>query len=116
MTERVTLAPDIDPRLLRLPPPVHWGFGLEPGIDTEVVQQAIGLEPQKVVGIELPCRRKGTGKQTDRGQLEGPERWAGCRPDILPRGAERHWAKHWHCHKSLQHITPAGSRLGVARV
>ena len=45
VTERMAVAANLDPRLLRFPTAVHRRLRREPRVRAEVVQQAIGFEP-----------------------------------------------------------------------
>ena len=51
--ERVAVATDVDPRLLRLPAAVDRRLRLEPRVHAEVVEHPVGLQREEIVEVAL---------------------------------------------------------------
>lgn len=71
MAERVTVAADLHPGLLRLPAAVDGRLGRKAGVRPKVVQHAVGLELQQIAFVALLGRQEGAGQQAHVGERKG---------------------------------------------
>ena len=88
--ERMSMAADLDPRLLRLPTAIHRRLGRKTRVDAKVVQQPVGLERQQIFRVQGCACANGPGSrrtadEIERGRTRGPRRSPGAIEDGVAR-------------------------------
>src|SRR6267142_3877027 len=133
MPKRVPVAADIDPWLYRFPTTVDGGLWRQPGVNPEIMQQAIGLKLQQVSPITFLRLPKRTFKEPNISEIERRCAWVNSLfdPSFWKRGlgdgragngrGKRAWegctdgGGHGACTQSIKHLTSRETFFILAR-
>ncbi len=73
VTQRMTMAADVRPGADRFPTAIDIGLGLQAGVDSEIVEHAVGFELQEIVLVALLGIEEGAVEEADVSEGEGLE-------------------------------------------